>query len=136
MAVTGYFINDSWVFQEVLLAFEPLYGSHSGVNLGKKLLEILEKYGISDRVLGITADNASNNGTLVRYMRDMGRNSHIFRVPCVAHIIQLCLTGLLDDMKIRPENETPERDWSKINKDSRLLSKEDQIIGTLTKVCK
>jgi hypothetical protein len=30
IAITGYFIDDSWAFRKVLLAFEPLYGTHSG----------------------------------------------------------------------------------------------------------
>lgn len=71
MAITGYFIDDSWSFREVLLAFEPLHGSHTGANLGRILLQVLEKYNLTQRVLAITTDNASNNATLVQFINRM-----------------------------------------------------------------
>lgn len=99
-------------------------------------MEVLEKFGISKRVLGITTDNATNNATLYRYVRDIGQNSGLIKIPSVAHVIQLCLTGLLDDLKLRPDNEVPERDWPKAKRTPVVFSKQDQIIGTLTKVSK
>ena len=33
LAINGYFIDSEWRYREVLLGFEPLSGSHSGVNL-------------------------------------------------------------------------------------------------------
>ena len=68
MAVTGYFIDTQWEYQEVLLAFEPLEGSHTGYNLSQVLMDILDKYKISDRILAITTDNASNNNSIVRFI--------------------------------------------------------------------
>ena len=44
MAVTGYFIDQDWNYREILLGFEPLYGTHSGVNLSAILLELLQKH--------------------------------------------------------------------------------------------
>jgi hypothetical protein len=38
MAITGYFIDQEWEYREVLLRFEPLSGTHSGVNLGEVVL--------------------------------------------------------------------------------------------------
>ena len=65
MAVTGYFIDEDWNYREILLGFEPLHGTHTGVNLSSVLLDLLRKHQIEDRVLTITTDNASNNLTLV-----------------------------------------------------------------------
>ena len=41
MAVTGYFIDDEWNYWEVLLGFEPFYGTYLGVNLSVMLMELL-----------------------------------------------------------------------------------------------
>jgi hypothetical protein len=59
MAITGYFIDVHWEYREILLGFQPLSGSHTGVNLGNVLFELLQKYKIEDRVLAVTTDNAS-----------------------------------------------------------------------------
>ncbi|KAJ5809030.1 uncharacterized protein N7503_001248 [Penicillium pulvis] len=64
-AITGYFLDLDWHYREVLLGFEPLYGPHSGANLARMLTPILEKHNISDRIMAITTDNASNNKTLI-----------------------------------------------------------------------
>jgi hypothetical protein len=61
MAITGYFIDVDWRYREVLLGFEPLHGSHTGVNLSVVLLDILKQHKIEDRVFAVTTDNASNN---------------------------------------------------------------------------
>ncbi|KAJ6096882.1 hypothetical protein N7486_007628 [Penicillium sp. IBT 16267x] len=65
MAIIGYFIDQEWEYREVLIGFEPLSGTHSGVNLGEVVLQILQKHQITDRVLAVTTDNASNNKTLI-----------------------------------------------------------------------
>jgi hypothetical protein len=70
MAITGYFIDDEWNYREILLGFEPLHGSHSGTNLSTVLFDLLQQYEITDRVLSITTDNASNNVTLMESIQD------------------------------------------------------------------
>ena len=95
MAITGYFIDADWRYREVLLGFEPLYGSHTGVNLSVVLLDILKQYKIEDRVFAVTTDNV----TLVR-------------VLCLAHVIQLSLNELLGHIKACPLNESTETRWN------------------------
>ncbi|OQD64949.1 hypothetical protein PENANT_c407G10110, partial [Penicillium antarcticum] len=52
-----------WNYREILLGFEPLRGSHTSAYLSSILLELLEKHQITNRVLTITTDNTSNNGS-------------------------------------------------------------------------
>jgi hypothetical protein len=117
MAVTGYFVDIDWEYQEVLLGFEPLSGKHSGVNLAEVLLKLLQKHHIEKRVLTITTDNASNNSTLIESIQDSlqllesSSDSTIIRIPCMAHVIQLCLGELLGKMKAIPKNNNPETEW-------------------------
>jgi hypothetical protein len=137
LAITGYFIDTQWKYREVLLAFEPLEGSHSGYNLSKVLMDILDKYKISDRVIAITTDNASNNNTMLRFTQDIGGNRALIRTQCLAHVIQLCLTDLLSDLKVQPHNEWTELVWSDEHEDEMLsIDSLDQgdIRRTLKKV--
>ncbi|KAJ6019888.1 hypothetical protein N7522_000596 [Penicillium canescens] len=141
MAITGYFIDQEWEYREVLLGFEPLSGTHSGVNLGEVVLQILQKHQITDRVLAVTTDNASNNKTLIAAVNDSIRelqlktDSTIIQVPCLAHIIQLSLIDLLGKIKASPKNDTAESVWS--DERVRLLRARQQkhkIADTLNKV--
>jgi hypothetical protein len=141
MAVTGYFVDVDWEYREVLLGFEPLSGKHSGVNLSEVLIKILEQHQITNRVMAITTDNASNNNTLISSVQDSIQSlesfnsSAVIRIPCMAHVIQLCLSELLGQIKATPNNTTAETEWSedRIRQfDGRFQNNE--IIDTLNKV--
>lgn len=140
MAITGYFLDHEWNYREVLLGFEHLHGSHTGGNLSKTVIRILQQHSVANRVLSITTDNASNNNTMITGVQEivqpLGLNSNsMFRVPCIAHVIQLSLNQLLGKMKAKPENQEAESEWS----DQRTQSLQSrrttgQIVDTLKKV--
>jgi hypothetical protein len=88
-SVTGHWIEEPqpgvWEVQSALLGFTRLNNSHNGKHLGGALFKIVDRLGISDRVkwyaptiaislsytasqIGhITADNASNNDTMMEF---------------------------------------------------------------------
>lgn len=138
MAVTGYFIDQDWNYREILLGFEPVHGSHTGINLGAVLFPLLQKHEVADRVLTVTTDNASNNSTLVESLKgsiqglELPSNIPIIRMPCIAHVIQLSLKELLGQMDANPKNEREEMDFTGGTVSSRRENHE--IIYTLNKV--
>ena len=109
MAVTGYFIDEDWQYREILLGFEPLHGTHSGVNLSVVLTDVLERHDIKHKVLAITTDNASNNKTLVESLQQaMPEDTTIVRVLYIAYILQLSLNELLGYIKASLVNKSTE----------------------------
>ncbi|KAJ5267276.1 hypothetical protein N7478_010084 [Penicillium angulare] len=144
MAVTGYFLDQKWNYCEVLLGFEHLHGSHTGENLSKTVTQLLADHGISDRVLSVTTDNATNNNTLMTGVQDTlqaqcSRRSDplIFRVPCIVHVIQLSLTELLGKLKAAPSNKQIDLEWSDERTQSfqsKRSSNHVQITETLRKI--
>jgi hypothetical protein len=142
MAITAYFIDQEWSYREVLLGFEHIHGSHTGSNLGETVFEILQEHSITDRVLSITTDNASNNNTMMISIQDTIQshgltNASVFRIPCLAHVIQLSLKQLLGKMKVDPINQEVESEWSdertqSLQSNSSLPTR--QIMDTLKKV--
>ncbi|KAG0154709.1 hypothetical protein PDIDSM_277 [Penicillium digitatum] len=125
MAITGYFIDHNWDYCEILLGFEPLHGSHTGENLSKTVTQILTEHGISDRVLSVTTDNATNNNTLMQSVQDHLQSQHssdlsIFRLKAV------------------PSNKEIELEWSEEKTHSfqnkRNTSGSIQITYTLKKI--
>jgi hypothetical protein len=111
------------------------------VNLGEVVLQILQKHQITDHVLAVTTDNASNNKTLVTVVNDsiwelqLKTDLMIIQVPCLAHVIQLSLVELLGKIKALPKNNNAESEWS--DNRVRLLRARQQkrdIANTLNKV--
>jgi citrate lyase gamma subunit len=128
-------------YREILLGFEHLHGAHSGANLSKVVLDMLQEHQITDRVLSVTTDNASNNKTLIEIVHEAfeGLQSSsdvaIIRVPCIAHVIQLSLKSLLGKMKAIPKNDTVEQTWSDDRVEAlRATQREREIVYTLGKV--
>lgn len=140
MAITGYFLDQQWEYREVLLGFEPLQGSHTGDNLSETVFDILQKHSITDRVLSITTDNATNNNTMMIGVQDAVQSlglsdTSIFRIPCIAHVIQLSLNQLLGKMKVNPTDSEAEFEWSDQHTQSPQSRRPTrQIQDTLKKV--
>ena len=119
MAITAYFIDSGWNYRELLLGFEPLHGPHSGTNLSDVLLQLLKERNLLNRIFTVTTDNATNNDTLIRGLQDVllstgaiSSRDSIVRVPCMAHVIQLCLKQLLGHIRAAPRNEEVGISWS------------------------
>lgn len=142
MAVTGYFIDADWNYREILLGFEPLYGTHRGVDLSVVLLNLLQKYQIEDRILTMITDNASNNNTLFDSIKkslqslELPDRTPIIHMPCMAHVIQLSLNELLVKMEAAPRNNKEEIEWTKTEKEARNKAHQENqgIVFTLNKV--
>jgi hypothetical protein len=141
MAITGYFVDDKWDYHEILLGFIPIHGQHFGAYLTDVPLGVLEEHQITNRVIAITKDNASNNKTLVNSLCDsieqmeLPSSTKIVRIPCLAHVIQLSLKDLLGLMKADPKNDTTATTWSEETGSVLLKAKRQKgIIYTLAKV--
>ncbi len=154
LAITGYFIDDDWNYHEILVAFEPVSGSHEGRNLANIVVRALDAAKLSNRVLSITTDNASNNSTLmvslVQLLREELNEREVisgealdpilrkllegeYHIPCLAHVIQLIVLALLTKLRLEARNENVERTWDH-DQDSALTSS-GGISRALEKVC-
>jgi hypothetical protein len=153
MAITGYWICPEFRYHEVLLGFPPVPGEHTGERLALVVMEVLEKHELSHRILGITTDNATNNGTMFTKLTAMlkeqleQRNNQMltfsfdpdFRrllesqhhLPCLAHVIQLAVTAFLRTLSIQAHNDEPTAEWD--DKDHEI--KEKGLLRTMEKVC-
>jgi hypothetical protein len=115
---TIHYIDNDWKLQESLLAFKFLEGEHDGFNLAEYLVEVLEEFGITDRLLGITADNASNNSTMISHLDeyfkksypDAGFNGIWNQVECMAHVLNLGAQEILKGFKNPIDVDTYEAD--------------------------
>ncbi|QRV78693.1 hAT family dimerization protein [Ceratobasidium sp. AG-Ba] len=103
LAIMGSWITEDWNLEETLLNFVELRGAHDGQNMAAAVASSLIDLGISDKLLALVTDNASNNGTLVRHLASFlgHRASHSRwdpekgQIRCLAHIIHPAVMSLL-----------------------------------------
>ena len=117
MAITGYFVNNDWEYCEVFLEFELLYSLYTESNLNSVVINILENYQITDRILSITTDNTTNNNTIINSIQEKIKvqeigNTGVFRILCLVYIIQLSFNQLLGKIKAVSINNKTEIEWS------------------------
>ncbi|KAJ3505977.1 hypothetical protein NMY22_g17397 [Coprinellus aureogranulatus] len=81
----------------LVLDFVKLTKAHTGHYLASRLAECLQEFGIDDRVMGFTGDNASNNDTLVSELEVLLPNfrGDVSRVRCACHILNLVAKAIL-----------------------------------------
>ncbi|CAG7694876.1 unnamed protein product, partial [Allacma fusca] len=76
-------------------------GSHKGKQLANSVMKTLDEYGITEKLVSITSDNAGNCDTMLVEIREMlatkGITSKIEdqRIRCLAHIINLACQASL-----------------------------------------
>jgi hypothetical protein len=118
--ITIHFIDDDWKMHERLLAFKHFEKLHDGKSLSEAVIEVLDDFGITERLLGVTADNASNNMKMMYYLeqhfKEKYPNSGFSvvwnQVECIAHVINLAAKQVLDRFKqpVDKENYEPVSD--------------------------
>ena len=118
LAITAYVVNSEWEYQEHLIGFEHISGAHDGENLAQITMKVLQDFQIEDRLFAITADNASNNGTLQKDLaRRLQRECRLswdasrHTVPCLAHVVQLVVKEMIEYLKIEAPHDRPETRW-------------------------
>jgi hypothetical protein len=57
-----------------LIGFEPLKVAHTGEHMADILCSVLERFSITKRLLCITTDNAGNNGTMRKELKELLNN--------------------------------------------------------------
>ncbi len=116
LGVTCYYISESWEYKEVLIGFEPIEGSHTGENLGYAVNDILPQHNLTHRLLAITADNASNNGTLRRSLeswletQQLTWDAESMKINCLAHVFHLSAKVLLEGIQLY-NNDSDDDDY-------------------------
>jgi hypothetical protein len=77
--------------QEIILDFVDLSRiAHTGVNLAKTLEQVIDDMLLSNRILSIVADNASNNDSMFETLQYVD----VHQVRCFGHVLNLVVQGI------------------------------------------
>lgn len=81
---------------KIAIGVPEMSARHSGANIAAQVLEVIDEYGIRDKIGYFTLDNAENNDTA---MNDIGKNlgfdGRRRRGRCFGHILNLSAKALL-----------------------------------------
>ena len=111
LAIKCYYITNKWELKEKLLDFLPMRGQHTGASMAKEVLKVLKLTSTLKRLLAVTCDNASNNGTLSRFLKSgLEEEGWIWNatentIPCLAHIINLVVQDIIFYLRLSASQE-------------------------------
>ena len=94
LCVTAHYVDKSWTFQKRLIAFRKIPYPHDANVIYTTIMEVFDLYGIKEKVLSITFDNASANNAAINLFKTTLRPPHggtLFHQKCACHIINLCV---------------------------------------------
>lgn len=127
IGITAHWIDSNFHLFDQLLAFHPLEGSHTGDRLATHIMDTLVKFNLTDKLYCITADNASNNSTMmVTLCKRLQTEFNVSidpdeqLIPCMAHVINLAVGSFLKNLKV-------------IHDDDHELGDEEQMRDELEK---
>ena len=100
--ITGHFIDDNWILQSLIIDFCQSRGEHTGKDIANCFLKVIDNYELSNKIMGITVDNASANTKFMVELSGLlpsfdSENQH-FR--CAAHILNLSTQDMFSFLKI------------------------------------
>ena len=110
IAITAHWIDKNWKLHEALLDFKRLLGSHTGNHLAKEIFETLDAFNLTEKLLCITTDNASNNkkamkalSKLLKKWKKITWNWKECHISCLNHVLDLGVQAFLKSIKILDE---------------------------------
>jgi triacylglycerol esterase/lipase EstA (alpha/beta hydrolase family) len=96
LGITAVYVNESKKLEKCILAMKTVEGSHSGVNLSKYVIEVIEKWQITSKLGFMVMDNASSNDTMIKEIATIlatkyssRYDAQLHRMRCQGHIINL-----------------------------------------------
>jgi hypothetical protein len=72
ICVTAHYIGPDFVLKKKIIALKAVKYPHTGVAIEEALTTVLTDYGIKEKILTITLDNAANNKTACDLLQESG----------------------------------------------------------------
>nr|XP_027096077.1 zinc finger BED domain-containing protein RICESLEEPER 1-like [Coffea arabica] len=115
MVITGHWIDCQWRLQKQVLNFVHVPSPRPGIAIADAIYKCMLDWGIESKIYTVSVDNASNNDTALRCLKDtFSRNKcllakgKLFHVRCCAHILNLMvqdglseIQGIIHDIQLR-----------------------------------
>jgi hypothetical protein len=105
ICLTAHYVDTNWILQKRVLNFSFMAPPHNGPSLCKKVLIMIQKWGIDTKIFFITLDNASANDNFVLLLKDqlnlkkaLVSSGEFFHLRCCVHILNLIVQDGLKEI--------------------------------------
>jgi hypothetical protein len=98
LGVTCSYLNNDFQLHEVVLSVQHVRYPHTAEHIGDTLLELLDEWGLRDKVFIVTTDNGANVRKAIKELKSVAEN--ITWQPCTAHTLQLVVGKGLMPIKL------------------------------------
>ncbi|XP_059436041.1 zinc finger BED domain-containing protein RICESLEEPER 2-like [Corylus avellana] len=105
ICLTAHFINKDWVLTKRVLNFSFMPPPHNGISLSDVIYNLLQEWGIENKIFSITLDNASSNDSCVGFLKEklnmkkaLPCDGDFFHMRCCAHILNLIVQDGLKEI--------------------------------------
>ena len=101
LAIVGHFTDEDSKLHAVTLALKKLEGEHSGLNQATIILDMLDDFGIRNKLGYMIMDNAASNNNLIDAIATALHEERVFynarqrRLRCNDHVINLAIQTFL-----------------------------------------
>lgn len=129
--ITIHFIDKNFEIQATGFDLVPSEAKHTGKDIAKLFYETVERFGIQEKIIGITVDNASANTTFVKELGKILKEKNIpfdeedQRYRCLCHVLNLGVQDIFKLIKVNIDDNIP----LKIVNDDRVENIADEEVN-------
>ena len=92
LSIFAHCIDNEYKLNKRVIGFKVIDESHTGDAIAALILEVIKEYGIENRIVSITLDNASANTSAIRTLEPYMQSyigGYVLHQRCICHIINL-----------------------------------------------
>jgi BED zinc finger len=95
LSLTIHYVDSSWKLKNFLLDIIPIEVRHSGYNMANAIIEVLRQFGLAEKTLALTTDNASSmiscGEFILEELEEEFQNLDFAHYRCAAHVLNLAV---------------------------------------------
>jgi hypothetical protein len=125
MTIIGHWTNSEFKIETATFGMKEIFGEHKGEYLAPVMHELLQEYGIQDKLGWFQADNAGNNDKMLKHLDQAirmaggeGFDVEARRLRCLGHILNLAVKLLLFNGNVTAVNKELQEIIIEIQKDN------------------
>jgi hypothetical protein len=102
ISVVAHFINEDWDLQKIIIVMRLIDVSRTAVNIDSRIETVIDEFGLTDKTLSITLDNAYANFKAMDILRPKLSgyvDPLLLHQRCACHIINLIVKSALKRLK-------------------------------------